>query len=118
MKIDHIEATVHAAASKIPLLDRTVEDYRDGPPRPFVVCRVTADDGRVGYGFTGRFLARQVARTLEEDVLPAVRGLAASDPAAVQALLLDKMNPRGMTNTLGVCSSTRAIGPCFISAAG
>jgi L-alanine-DL-glutamate epimerase-like enolase superfamily enzyme len=100
MKIDHIEATVHAAASKIPLLDRTVEDYRDGPPRPFVVCRVTADDGRVGYGFTGRFLARQVARTLEEDVLPAVRGLAASDPAAVQALLLDKLNPRGMTGVV------------------
>jgi L-alanine-DL-glutamate epimerase-like enolase superfamily enzyme len=100
MKIDHIEATVHAAASKIPLLDRAVEDYRDGPARPFVACRVTTNDGRVGYGFTGRFLARQVARTLEDDVLPAIRGLDASNPAAVQALLLDKLNPRGMTGVV------------------
>ena len=97
MKIERIEATVHAVASKIPLLDRAVEDYRDGPPRPFVVCRVTADDGRVGYGFTGRFLARQVARTLEEDVLSAVRGMDAADPEAVQSSLLASLNPRNMT---------------------
>jgi L-alanine-DL-glutamate epimerase-like enolase superfamily enzyme len=100
MKIERIEATVHAVASKIPLIDRAVEDYRDGPPRPFVVCRVTADDGRVGYGFTGRFLARQVARTLEEDVLPAVRGMDAADPETVQASLLGKLNPRNMTGVV------------------
>lgn len=97
MKIDHIRATVHAAGSRIPLLDRAVEDYRDGPPRPFVVCRVTTDDGRIGYGFTGRFLARQVSRTLEEDVLPAVHGMDAADPEAVQASLLARLNPRNMT---------------------
>ncbi|MEN8195667.1 MAG: mandelate racemase/muconate lactonizing enzyme family protein [Pseudomonadota bacterium] len=100
MRIERIEATVHAVASKIPLLDRAVEDYRDGPPRPFVVCRVTTDDGRVGYGFTGRFLARQVARTLEEDVLPAVRGMDAADPETVQASLLGKLNPRNMTGVV------------------
>jgi L-alanine-DL-glutamate epimerase-like enolase superfamily enzyme len=100
MKIDHIEASVHAVASKLPLLDRAVEDYRDGPPRPFVACRVTADDGRVGHGFTGRFLARQVARTLEEEVLTAVRGMDAAEPAAVQASLLDKLNPRNMTGVI------------------
>jgi L-alanine-DL-glutamate epimerase-like enolase superfamily enzyme len=100
MKIERIEATVHAVASKIPLLDHAVEDYRDGPPRPFVVCRVTAGDGRVGYGFTGRFLARQVARTLEDEVLPAVRGLNAADPATVQASLLGRLNPRGMTGVV------------------
>lgn len=100
MKIEHIEATVHAVASKIPLLDRAVEDYRDGPPRPFVVCRVTANDGRVGYGFTGRFLARQVARTLEDEILPAVRGLDAADPETVQVSLLAMLNPRGMTGVV------------------
>ena len=100
MTIERIEATVHAVASKVPLLDRAVEDYRDGPPRPFVVCRVIADDGRIGYGFTGRFLARQVARTLEDEVLPAVRGMDAADPATVQASLLDKLNPRNMTGVV------------------
>lgn len=100
MKIERIEATVHAVASKIPLLDRAVEDYRDGPPRPFVVCRVTDDDGRMGYGFTGRFLVRQVARTLEEEVLPAVRGMDAADPEAVQASLMEKLNPRNMTGVV------------------
>lgn len=105
MRIDRIEASVHAAASRVPLLDRTVEDYRGGPPRPFVVCRVTADDGRVGYGFTGRFLARRVARTLEEDVQPVVRGMEAAEPESVQASLMDKLNPRNMTGVIMAAAS-------------
>lgn len=100
MRIEHIEASVHAVASKIPLLDRAVEDYRDGPPRPFVVCRVTDEDGRVGHGFTGRFLARQVARTLEQEVLPVVRQVDAADPPTVQAALMNKLNPRNMTGVI------------------
>lgn len=105
MKIERIEATVHAAASKIPLFDRAVEDYRDGPHRPFVVCRVITDDGRMGHGFTGRFLARQVARTLEEEVLPAVRGMDAATPETVQASLLGRLNPRGMTGVV-MCAAS------------
>ena len=105
MRIERIEATVHAAASRIPLLDRAVEDYRDGPPRPFVVCRVTTNDGWTGYGFTGRFLARQVARTLTEDVSTIVQGMEASDPAAVQAALMGKLNPRNMTGVAMAAAS-------------
>ena len=33
-------------------------------------------------------------------------------------ITLSYTEPCGIRNTLGVCSSTRAIGPCFISAAG
>ena len=36
MKIARIEASVHAAASAVPLLGQKIEDYRGGPPRPFV----------------------------------------------------------------------------------
>lgn len=97
MKIRDIEATVHAAASRIPLLDRKVEGYGDGPPRPFVVCRVVDDDGRAGYGFTGRFLARQVARTLVDEALPVAKGMDAAAPKAVQERLIAELNPRHMT---------------------
>ncbi|MDH5557647.1 MAG: mandelate racemase/muconate lactonizing enzyme family protein [Alphaproteobacteria bacterium] len=105
MRVDRIEASVHAVASKIPLLDQEIEDYRDGPPRPFVVCRLTTDDGRVGYGFTGRFLARQVVRALKEDVLPVVRGMSATDPEVVQQALLGKLNPRNMTGVIMAAAS-------------
>lgn len=105
MKIDRIEASVHATASRIPLLHRAVEDYRDGPPRPFVVCRVTTDDGHVGHGFTGRFLARHVARTLEEDMLAVVKGMNADAPDRVQAALMEKLNPRNMTGVVMAAAS-------------
>ncbi|MDH3231403.1 MAG: mandelate racemase/muconate lactonizing enzyme family protein [Alphaproteobacteria bacterium] len=105
MKIARIEATVHAAAGTAPLLQERIEDYRGGPPRPFVVCRVTTDDGMTGYGFTGRFLARQVADVLETAVLPAVSGMDPGDPAAVQDRIRQQLNPRGMTGVAAGAAS-------------
>lgn len=105
MKIDRIEATIHAAGSKVPLLGHTVEDYRDGPPRPFVVCRVTTDDGRIGHGFTGRFLARRVADTLARDILPVVRRMDPTNPAEVHGALMDQLNPRHMTGVV-MCAAS------------
>lgn len=97
MKIARIAATVHAASSRVPLLDGGIEDYRDGPPRPFVVCRVDTDDGLTGFGFTGRFMARHVAAVLEYEILPVVRGMDPRDADAVQNRLREALNPRGMT---------------------
>lgn len=105
MKIDGIEATVHAAAGRLPLLEDPVEDYRGGPPRPFVVCRVRTEEGLVGHGFAGRFLARQVARTLEDEVLAEVNGMNAAEPAAVAERLRRRLNPRGMTGVIAAAAS-------------
>lgn len=105
MRIERIEASVHAAAGAAPLLRDLVEDYRGGPPRPFVVCRVTSDDGLTGYGFTGRFLARQVADALETVVPPAVAGMDPREPGAVQACLREQINPRGMTGVAAAAAS-------------
>lgn len=105
MKIAHIEASVHAAPSSVPLLDRQVEDYRGGPPRPFVVCRVVTDDGLEGYGFTGRFLARQVADLLESGIWPVVAGMDPCEPEAVQRVLQQTLNPRGMTGVIASAAS-------------
>ena len=105
MRIERIEATVHAAASAAPLLGQEIEDYRGGPPRPFVVCRVTTDAGLAGYGFTGRFLARQVAETLENAVFPEIAGMDPEDPPAVQRRLRDRLNPRGMTGVIAGAAS-------------
>ncbi len=105
MRIERIEASLHAAAGKAPLLRERIEDYRGGPPRPFVVCRVTTDDGAIGHGFTGRFLARQVAETLESEVFPLVSDMDPRDPAAVQARIRDALNPRGMTGVIASAAS-------------
>ena len=105
MKIAHVVATLHAAAGAAPLLHERVEDYRGGPPRPFVVCRVTTDDGLAGHGFTGRFLARQVADALETAVLPVVAGMDPRDPAAVQNRIREQLNPRGMTGVIAGAAS-------------
>ena len=105
MKIAGIEASVHAAASTVPLLRERIEDYRAGPPRPFVACRVTTDDGPTGYGFTGRFLARQVANALETAVFPAVAGMDPREPAAVQNRIRETLNPRGMTGVVASAAS-------------
>ncbi len=105
MKIEHIEASVHAAAGAAPLLRVPIEDYRGGPPRPFVVCRVTTDDGLTGHGFTGRFLARQVADALETAVSPAVAGMDPRDPAAVQDRIRETLNPRHMTGVAACAAS-------------
>lgn len=105
MKIERIEASVHAAAGAAPLLRDRIEDYRGGPPRPFVVCRVTTDGGLTGHGFTGRFLARQVADTLETAVFPAVADMDAREPGAVQDRIREKLNPRGMTGVVASAAS-------------
>jgi len=100
MKIERIEASLHAVASAIPLLNRRVEDYRGGPPRPFVVCRVTTDAGLTGHGFTGRFLAPLVANALEAAVFSEVVGMDPRKPAAVQQRIRERLNPRGMTGVI------------------
>ncbi len=105
MKIVGIEASLHAAAGAAPLLRDRIEDYRGGPPRPFVVCRVTTDTGPTGYGFTGRFLARQVADTLAAAVLPVVAGMNPREPAAVQDRIRETLNPRGMTGVIASAAS-------------
>lgn len=105
MKIERIEATIHAAAAAIPLLRERIEDYRGGPPRPFVVCRVATDAGLTGYGFTGRFLAPQVADALETAVLPEVAGMDPREPAAVHQRIRKRLNPRGMTGVIAGAAS-------------
>jgi len=107
MRIERIEATVHAVTSAVPLLRERIEDYRGGPPRPFVVCRVTTDDGLTGHGFTGRFLAPQVADALETAVFAEVAGMDPSEPATVQHRIHERLNPRGMTGV--ITSATSAL---------
>ncbi len=105
MKITNVEATIHAAASKAPLIEGRIEDYRGGPPRPFVVCRVEADSGLAGYGFTGRFLARRVANTLNGEIRALVLGMDAGQPTNIQARIRETLNPRGMTGVAASAAS-------------
>jgi L-alanine-DL-glutamate epimerase-like enolase superfamily enzyme len=105
MKITGVKASIHAASSSAPLLAGRIEDYHEGPPRPFVVCRVTTDEGLTGYGFTGRFLARHVADTLEAAIQPVVDSLDPRDPDAVRTRVREALNPRCMTGVIASAAS-------------
>ena len=76
-------------------------DARSGDPAPyagsdsftFVMVRLRDADGITGHGFTGRFLAPEVASFLNRigDAVPD------ADPADPLAALVRRYNPRGMT---------------------
>jgi L-alanine-DL-glutamate epimerase-like enolase superfamily enzyme len=69
-----------------------------GPDAPvFVRCRVQTENGLVGSGVTGRFLAEQVAALLGQGIAEAVRGADARLVESIGPRLVARYNPRGAT---------------------
>ncbi|NKC33516.1 mandelate racemase/muconate lactonizing enzyme family protein [Falsiroseomonas selenitidurans] len=62
----------------------------------FVLCRVETEDGLVGTGVTGRFLADEVAALLPR-MAEALRGQDARRTEAITRSLTARFNPRGAT---------------------
>lgn len=92
MRIARVSASVHR-----PVAAGAADGYAGRDSAVFVWCRVTGDDGRAGDGFTGRFLAAEVAHFLNGALGAAAAGLDAAD--AVPALAA-RFNPRGMTGVV------------------
>lgn len=105
MKIKDIRASLHGFSIEIPLLDGKVQGYGREEQTSFVFCEVETDEGIVGYGLTGHFLARAVIEALHHHVLPAVRDMDVRDLEAIHQRVLKKLNPRAMTGTISMALS-------------
>ena len=77
MRIAQVEASVHRIEAALPVSGKPAGDTLR------VVCQVTTDDGRVGFGMTGRFLAHGTAAAVNHHLGPAVIGM---DPRRVEAV--------------------------------
>ena len=66
MKIKDIRASLHGFSITIPLLEGRVEGYGREEQKHFVFCEVETDEGHVGYGLTGHFLAKSVITALND----------------------------------------------------
>jgi len=105
MKIGDIRASLHGFSIEIPLLEGRVQGYGREELKVFVFCQVETEDGIVGYGLTGHFLARAVIEALHHHVLPAVRGMDVRDIEAIHQTVWKRLNPRAMTGTVSMALS-------------
>ncbi len=105
MKISDIRASLHGFSIEIPLLEGRVEGYGREEQKHFVFCEVETDEGIVGYGLTGHFLARSVIVALEKHVLPTVKGMDVRDLEKIHQRVWQKLNPRAMTGTVSMALS-------------
>jgi L-alanine-DL-glutamate epimerase-like enolase superfamily enzyme len=105
MKIKNIKASLHGFSITIPLLEGRVEGYGREEQKHFVFCVVETDEGHVGYGLTGHFLAKSVIVALHEHVLPAIRDMDVRDIEAIHQKVWRALNPRAMTGTISMALS-------------
>ena len=76
---------------------RAADAYAGQESLTFVRCSVITDDGLVGHGVTGRFLAAEVVHLLQHGFADTVAGLDPLDIEAVAATLAKRFNPRQST---------------------
>lgn len=105
MKIKDIRASLHGFSIEIPLLEGKVQGYGREEQTHFVFCEVETDEGIVGYGLTGHFLAGVVIEALHHHVLPTVRDMDVRDLEAIHQRVWKKLNPRAMTGTVSMALS-------------
>lgn len=105
MKIKDIRASLHRFSITIPLLEGRVEGYGRAEQTRFVFCEVETDEGIVGYGLTGHFLAQSVVVALERHLLPVVRDMDPRDIELIHKTVWARLNPRAMTGTVSMALS-------------
>ncbi|MBX3662768.1 MAG: mandelate racemase/muconate lactonizing enzyme family protein [Burkholderiales bacterium] len=92
MRIEEIRAAVEHIKPA-----RAADAYAGRESLTFLRCRVRTDEGLVGEGLTGRFLADQVAQLLNGGIAAAAKGEEALDIEAVTLKLAKQFNPRQAT---------------------
>ena len=105
MKIADIRASLHGFSIEIPLLEGKVQGYGREEQTHFVFVEVETDEGHIGYGLTGHFLARAVIEALHSHVLPVVKGMDPHDVELIHQTVGRKLNPRAMTGTVSMALS-------------
>ncbi|WP_207538321.1 mandelate racemase/muconate lactonizing enzyme family protein [Sabulicella rubraurantiaca] len=91
MRIRSVSAEVRSLAK----LGSAARGYAALDAPTFVLCRVEGEDGLVGQGVTGRFLATQVADLIAGGMAEALVGQDASRIEAIGPALAARFNPRG-----------------------
>ncbi len=105
MKIKDIRASLHTTSIEIPLIEGRVDGYGREEQKLFVFCEVETDEGIIGCGLTGHFLAHSVVVALEKHFLPVVRDMDPRDIEAIHQRVFSKLNPRAMTGTVSMALS-------------
>jgi L-alanine-DL-glutamate epimerase-like enolase superfamily enzyme len=106
MRIKDIRASLHRFSITIPLLEgQKVEGYGRAEQTRFVFCEVETDEGIIGYGLTGHFLAEAVVVALEKHVLELVRDFDVRDLELIHQRVWAKLNPRAMTGVVSMALS-------------
>ncbi|MBB5688084.1 mandelate racemase/muconate lactonizing enzyme family protein [Roseomonas alkaliterrae] len=90
MRIRSVEAVIEQLAGV-----EGARGYSGLNAAAFVRCRIVTEDGLVGSGVTGRFLAGQVAALLGGAMAEAVAGRDARDIEALRRDLAERFAPRG-----------------------
>lgn len=94
MKIARVEGSIHRVRVTPPLMARDSADWT------FVLCRVETECGIVGYGLTGRILAKAIEVSLNGEIAQTVKGM---DPRAVEAVhhrIWQTLNQRTQTGVI------------------
>lgn len=97
MRITGLRASVHLPAASGDDQKKATYAGADGPV--FIRCCISTDDGLTGNGFTGRFLAPEVAHFLNHAIADAALG---QDPldGTLASRLERRFNPRAMTGVV------------------
>ena len=94
MKIKSLKASIHRIPLVVPL-------FEEGAlKRDMVLCEVETDDGIVGWGVTGNYLAAAVVAALEQHIFPVVKDMDPRDTEAIHWAVWWKLNPRTMTGVI------------------
>ncbi len=94
MKIKSLKASIHRIPIIVPLLDE------GALKRDMVFCEVETDDGIIGWGVTGNYMAAAVVAALEKHIFPVVEGMDPRDTEAIHWAVWWKLNPRTMTGVI------------------
>jgi L-alanine-DL-glutamate epimerase-like enolase superfamily enzyme len=92
MRVARVEAVVEHLKPA-----RAADAYAGRESLTFLRLAVTTEDGTIGQGLTGRFLAEKVAALLNEEIGQAVASQDALAHEAIRARLVARFNPRGLT---------------------
>jgi L-rhamnonate dehydratase len=92
MHIQRIEAAVEHIKPA-----RAADAYAGRESLTFLRCKISTDEGIVGEGVTGRFLADQVAHLLNGGIATAAKGMDPLDIEAITLTLAKQFNPRQST---------------------
>ncbi len=76
---------------------RAADAYAGRESLTFLRCKISTDEGIVGEGITGRFLADQVAHLLNGGIAAAATGMNPLDIEAITVTLARQFNPRQST---------------------